>query len=90
MELLQMPEELVVAAARYSSKLAPSKGDDFATWATLLAPERRDEYLLRLARNEPGLSRQLVKELRELGKDKSKADPCATDVNVLGPNDPQF
>jgi hypothetical protein len=80
MELLQMSEELVVAAARYSGDLAPSnKGDDFATWATLLAPERRDEYLLRLARNEPGLSRQLVKELRALGKDKSKAAPSTAE-----------
>ena len=79
MELLQMSEELVVAAARHSSDLAPSKGDDFAAWVRLLIPEKRDEYLLRLARNEPGLSRQLVKELRTLGKGKSKAAPSTAE-----------
>ncbi len=78
-ELLQLPEELVVAAARHSSKATPSAGDDFAAWATLLPTERRDEYLLRLAHNEPGLSRQLVKELRGLGKGKSKATPSTAE-----------
>ena len=78
-ELLQVPEELVVAAARHSSTLAPSSGDDFAAWIKLLAPERRDDYLVRLAHNEPGLSRQMAKELRGLGKDKSKAAPSTAE-----------
>ncbi len=78
-ELLQLPEELVVAAVHHSSALAPSSDDAFAAWIKLLTPERRDDYLLRLARNEPGLSRQLVKELRELGKGKSKSAPSTAE-----------
>ena len=78
-ELLQVPQELLVAAGHHSSKAAPSKGDDFTEWLKLLAPERRDDYLLRLAQNEPGLSHQLVRELRELGKDKTKAAPSTAE-----------
>jgi hypothetical protein len=44
-------------------------GDDVAARVKLLPAERRDEYLLRLVRNEPGLSRTLVNELRGLGPD---------------------
>jgi hypothetical protein len=78
-ELLQLPEELVVAAGRHSSKATAAPKDDFATWITLLSSERRDDYLLRLARNEPGLSRQLAKELRGLGKDKTKVAPSTAE-----------
>jgi chorismate mutase len=70
-ELLRVPEELLVAAARHSQAAAPSKEDDVAAWLKLLPPERRDDYMLRLARNEPGLGRQLLYELRELGQDKT-------------------
>ncbi len=73
-ELLQVPQELLVAAVRHSSKAtAPSTVDDVAAWVKSLSPERRDEYLVRLAHNEPGLSRQLVRELRELKQDKARA-----------------
>jgi hypothetical protein len=78
-ELLQVPHEVLVAAARYSSAAPPSMPEDVATWVTLLPPDRRTEYLVRLARHEPGLSRLLVKELRELSQlsqnsqDKSSA-----------------
>jgi len=66
-ELLQVPNELLVAAARHSAAATESTHeDDVATWVTLLPLGRRVEYLIRLARNEPGLSRLLVKELREL------------------------
>src|SRR5713226_4100625 len=65
-ELLQLPQELLVATSRHSKAAASSAGDDFAAWVKLLSPERQNEYLVRLARNEPGLSRLLVKELREL------------------------
>ena len=74
-ELLQVPEELLVAAARHSKGAAPSTKDDFAAWVRLLSPDRQQEYLVRLAHNEPGLSRLLVRELRELGQDKSRARP---------------
>ncbi|GAC1350119.1 MAG: hypothetical protein NVSMB27_29600 [Ktedonobacteraceae bacterium] len=74
-ELLQLPQELLVAAARHSTAAASSAGDDFAAWVKLLSPERQNEYLVRLARNEPGLSRLLVKDLRELGQGKTKAMP---------------
>ena len=74
-ELLQVPHELLVAAARRSAAAMSSSDDDVAAWVELLPPDRRDEYLVRLARNEPGLSRLLVKELRELGQDKTRARP---------------
>lgn len=65
-ELLQLPQELLVAAARHSKASEPSADVDLAASIKLLSPERRDDYLFRLARNEPGLSRLLVRELREL------------------------
>ena len=74
-DLLQVPEELLVAASRHSNAAVSSTGDDLTAWVKLLPAERRDDYLLSLARNEPGLSRLLVKELRELGKDKTSATP---------------
>ncbi len=72
-ELLRVPQELLGAASRYSSKGVSSTNDDFVAWVKLLPPDRRNDYLVRLARNEPGLSRLLVKELRELGQDKTRA-----------------
>ncbi|GAC1399047.1 MAG: hypothetical protein NVSMB49_08370 [Ktedonobacteraceae bacterium] len=75
-ELLQVPEELLVAAAQHSSATIASTKDDFVAWVELLPPDRRNDYLVRLARNESGLSRQLVKELRELGLGKMRATPA--------------
>ena len=74
-ELLQVPQELLLAAARHSKAAAPSPGDDFAAWVKLLPPVRQNDYLVRLAHNESGLSRLLVRELRELGQDKTRAVP---------------
>ena len=74
--LLQVPEELLVAAARHSSdgKVAVSStGDDVAAWVKLLPPERGNEYLVRLAQNEPGLSRLFLRELRERNQNKTGA-----------------
>jgi len=72
-ELLQVPQELLVAAARHSNAAAPSTDVDVVVSIKLLPPERRDEYLVRLIRNEPGLSRLLVRELRELSRDTPRA-----------------
>ena len=72
-ELLQLPQELIVAAAKHSAPATPAPNDDFATWMESLAPERREQYLVRLARNEPGLSRALVAELRALRPDQRDA-----------------
>lgn len=74
-DLFQVSEDLLVAAARHSNAVAPSTPDDFAAWVELLPQERRSDYLVRLARNEPGLSRQLVKELRTLGQSDTSATP---------------
>jgi hypothetical protein len=76
-ELLQLPEELLVATAQHSEAAVSSANDDFASWVRLLSRERQQEYLVRLAHNEPGLSRILVRELRELGQDKSDIRPSA-------------
>ena len=76
-ELLQVPHELLVAAARHSNAALSSADDDWAAWVTVLPPDRRNEYLVRLAHNEPGLSRLLVKELRELSQ-KSQGTSSAT------------
>lgn len=75
-ELLQVPEELLIAAARHSTGTKPSiQKDDFAAWVKLLPIERKNEYLLRLADNEPGLSRLFVRELRELYRDRDRVRP---------------
>ncbi len=74
-ELLQVPQELLVAAARHSGPAVAATGIDVAEWVKLLPPDRQNDYLVRLARNEPGLSRLLVKELRELSQDKTRAKP---------------
>jgi hypothetical protein len=74
-ELFQVPDEVLVAAARHSSAPEPVASDDFAAWIERLPQERRNDYLLRLAQNEPGLGRQLVRELRELGNGRRKATP---------------
>jgi len=75
--LLQMPQELLVAAARHSKAAMPSTDDDVVAWVELLAQDRRSDYLVRLAHHEPGLSRLLVKELREMGQGKTRATPAA-------------
>jgi hypothetical protein len=72
-ELFQVPEELLDATARHSKEVEPSTRDDFAAWIKFLSPERQNDYLVRLAHNEPGLSRLLVRELRELGQNKTRA-----------------
>ena len=75
-ELLQVPEELLLAASQHSIGAMPStQTDDFATWIKLLPAERKNEYLLQLAYNEPGLSRLFIRELRELNRDKDRVRP---------------
>lgn len=74
-ELLQVPDVLLMAAARHSNPTRPSAHDDFAAWIELMPQERRNDYLLRLAHNEGGLSRLLIKELRELGRGTTQAAP---------------
>ncbi len=76
-ELLRVPDELLAAVAQHSDNtVALTTNDDFVAWVKLLPPERRDDYLVRLAHNEPGLSRLLIKELRQLGQDKTKSAPA--------------
>lgn len=74
--LLQVAEELLVAVARHSGagKLSVSPADDdIAKWVKLLPPERSNEYLVRLAQNEPGLGRLFLRELRERNQDEARA-----------------
>ncbi|WP_246035274.1 hypothetical protein [Dictyobacter kobayashii] len=74
-QLLQVPPELLMTVALHSSDIPKqTTKDDFAAWVELLPQKRRSDYLVRLARNEPGLSRLLIKELRELGQPANKAD----------------
>src|SRR5262249_7805462 len=71
-ELLQVSEELLAAAVRHSRAASPAPygvtGDEAATWVTLLPPDRHPECCVCLALNEGGLSRLLVKGLRELSQ----------------------
>jgi len=71
-ELLQVPQDLLTVAARHSPAAASSTDEDVAPLVKLLPQERQYDYLLRLAHNEPGLSRLLLKELRELRQDRPK------------------
>lgn len=70
-ELLRVPQEMLAAVARHSAKsrARSSGGDvvDITAWIELLPPERRMDYLVRLAQHEPGLSRLFIRELRALG-----------------------
>jgi hypothetical protein len=68
-ELLQAPQELLSAAAHHSARSTPSAHEDVAYLVEQLPPERQADYLVRLARNEPGLSRKLLAELRSLHPD---------------------
>lgn len=72
-ELLQLPQEMLDVTAKHSQKAGLSADDDFTTWVKLLPAERCNDFLLRLAHNEPGLSRLLVKELRKLGQHETGA-----------------
>ena len=75
-ELLRVPSEMLKAAAQHSSKAAPRSApanEDVADLIALLPDERRREYLLRLTRNEPGLSRLLISELRALRPESANA-----------------
>ncbi|MGH2487304.1 MAG: hypothetical protein ACRDHE_14950, partial [Ktedonobacterales bacterium] len=65
-DLLRLPPELLAAADNHSAARGPSKSDDVATLLEVLPLSRRNDYLARLARNEPGLSRLLLNELRAL------------------------
>ena len=75
-ELWRVPREMLVAAARHSSTAKPTPTEDVGAWVDLLPEDRRKEYLVRLARNEPGLSHLLVKELRESGQGKTNTTPA--------------
>jgi hypothetical protein len=75
-ELLQVSEALLLAASRHSiGTMSSTKKDDFAAWVKLLPEDRKNEYLLRLAHNEPGLSHLFVRELREQNRDKDRVRP---------------
>jgi hypothetical protein len=76
-ELLQVPEELLLAAAQHSNVTVSATEDDVAAWVKLLSPDRQYDYLVRLARNEPGLSRLLARELRQLSQNKTRATPSS-------------
>jgi hypothetical protein len=74
-EFLQIPQVMLDVAAQHSNAVKSSTSDDFVAWVELLPEGRCKDYLVRLARNEPGLSRLLVKDLRELGQGKTKVTP---------------
>jgi hypothetical protein len=74
-ELLQVPRDLLAVATRHSKASTVSMADDFSTWITLLPEDRRNDYLLRLAHNEPGLSRLLIKELRARNQGSAHTTP---------------
>ncbi|HEY7983537.1 MAG TPA: hypothetical protein VID73_05175 [Ktedonobacterales bacterium] len=73
-ELLQVPDALLAAAKRHSHAAPPAPAlEDVAALVEQLPPERRSAYLVRLARQEPGLGRLLARELRELSQRQPEA-----------------
>lgn len=74
-DLLQVPQELIDAAKKYNDNPMPLIEDDFSAWIELLPQDRRSDYLLSLACNEPGLNSLLVKELRTLGRGEMHTTP---------------
>lgn len=76
-ELLQVPQEMLAAAGHHSSAARSAPAEDVSAWVERLPPERCTDYLKRLARNEPGLSYLLVRELRELNQDTTNTTPAA-------------
>lgn len=79
-DLLQVPPELLMAAAQHSRAPTAPPDDDVATWVKMLPLDRSTEYLVRLAHNEPGLARRLVTELLDLRKDRSPVTPTGERV----------
>ena len=72
--LFRVPEELLMAAGEHSAArkgAAQESDEDIAASIKLLSRERVNEYLLRLARNEPGLGRLFLRELRDVSRDKT-------------------
>src|SRR5262249_25249241 len=67
--------ELLDAAARHSRAAPRAPDDAFDVWVQLLPPERCKDYLVRLARNQPGLNRLLVKEPRSPGQGQTRPPP---------------
>ncbi|HEX6817618.1 MAG TPA: hypothetical protein VF120_04525 [Ktedonobacterales bacterium] len=67
-ELLMAPNELLAAAARHGAKTAsPAQEEaDFAALVKLLPSDRAADYLVWLARGEPGLGHLLKRELLAL------------------------
>ena len=83
-ELLQVPSEMLKAAARHSARTTPQStptDEDVASLIELLPEVRRREYLARLIRNESGLSRLLISELRELRPESGASAPQGQPVN---------
>lgn len=64
-DLFEIDTDLVAVAAESSSSQA-APADQFEQWVTLLPEVERDAFLIRLARGEAHLHRQLVQRLREL------------------------
>ncbi len=73
MRMLQLSPEILKAAAKHSTTSKESHKDDLAALITLLPQDRGNDYLLRLAHNEKGLNRLLLKELRELKPEGASA-----------------
>lgn len=81
-ELLQVPEELLLAAAAHSQTSKAAIPTDFAPLVEKLSRERCNEYLVRLAQNEAGLHHLLVKELLALSPESVNGALGATGEHV--------
>ncbi len=65
-ELFELDEYLVQAAAEASPQLRPASAVPLEEAIARLSPAERDDFLLRLARGEPHLSLKLNRRLQEL------------------------
>lgn len=66
-ELLELDQDLVAAAARASLPLKESR-EPFDEWVTRLPVEERNAFLVRLARGEAHVQIDLLARLREVGQ----------------------
>jgi CTP:molybdopterin cytidylyltransferase MocA len=66
-EFFEIDQDLIDVAAEASADMPTASDDDLRRAIAALAPEERDEFLLRLAKGEPNLPVELKRRLDQVG-----------------------